>query len=106
MKRILLVLVCVANLGMAETTSLDISISDMKEAIYRLIKDINELKAVEGSKTRKEIERLKRKVAKLEKQQHQMMANQKTIGNGNNKKSPFDSFIDAFVSKNSDALTK
>lgn len=106
MKRILLILVCVANLGMAETTSLDISISDMKEAIYRLIKDMNELKAAEGSKARQEIEALKRKVTELEKQQQQMLANQKATGNIKKKKSLSDSFIDKFVSKNSDALAK
>jgi len=105
MKKTLLILICAANIGMAETTSLDISISDMKEAIYRLIKDMNELKAVEGSKARQEIKALKRKVAELEKQQ-QMFANQKATGNTKKKKSLSDNFIDTFVSKNSDTLAK
>ena len=106
MRRFLLILICLSGFGVAETNSLDISISDMKEAIYRLIKDMNEIKAVEGSKARKEIEALKRKVSELEKQQQKMIANQKATGNINKKRSLSDSFIDAFVRRNSKTSIK
>lgn len=53
MKKIIITAILVSGITLADTTSVDITITDMKEAIYRLIKDVQELKkhkAAQGSK--------------------------------------------------------
>ena len=116
MKKILLALLAsMITLAHADTSSMDITITDMKEAIYRLINDVGHLKRVSGA-TGKDKVATQADIMRIEKQQNDLMLRMQALEKSLNTKSAYgsstrqqgkyDRQIKNYVESNLDILEK